>query len=55
MLIRAHPAISHCSHLLQKSESGYKSNSLAKGMFLPKLLVATRFTNLQKYIQIEAS
>ena len=29
-LTRAHPAISHCSHLLLKIKSGYKYKSLAK-------------------------
>ena len=32
--IRAHPAISHFSHLLLKMQSGYKYKSLAKSAVL---------------------
>ena len=30
LVIRAHPAISHCSHWLLKMQSGYKYKLLAK-------------------------
>ena len=48
--IRAHPAISHFSHLLLKMQSGYKYKSLAKSAVLVvqklHLLISFGFFNI---------
>ena len=47
-MTRAHPVISHCSHLLLKMLSGYKYKSLAKSTRVGSHVVSVRIHCTEK-------